>query len=211
MAVGLFERLGFPSGRATKVIDGQHPEPLHTHTNAPKPDMLPLPSDHSKKWMCRNILVASSGTDLDTEIVTIASNLAKTKKSSVFVVYGIEVPRKLAIDAEMAEQTQRAAEALDRMADVAEQMGVHIEPEIVQSRHFGQSLVDEAAAHDCALLILGLPYNVGLGGHFDLGDTADYVLKNASCRVWLVRGDRTEAPERGEKAERSESGVGAGR
>lgn len=188
--MGLLERLGFPNGQATKVIDGQHPERIPAGANTVKPDMLPLPDDeggknaHSK----RNVLVALSGKDLDAEVVTMACNIAKVKKSNVFAVYGIEVPRKLAIDAEMPEETTAAQHALERAASVADQLKVRVEQEIVQSRHFGQSVVDEAQAHDCALIILGLPYHLGMAGHFDLGDTADFILKNAPCRVWLVRG-----------------------
>lgn len=205
--MGLFERLGFPAGHATKIIDGQHPDPLHLGGgDAPKPDMLPLPEeDNGKQVHCnRNILVAVSGKELDTEIVTLACNLSKAKKSSVFVVFGIEVPRKLPIDAELPEETATASNALERAANVARQVQVHVEPEIVQSRHFGQSLVEEADAHECALLILGLPYRLGIGGHFDLGETADYVLKNAPCKVWLVRGQRAELARQSEASERSE-------
>ena len=207
--MGLLERLGFPTGHAAKIIDGQHPAHTPASGNMPKPDMLPLPAgDDGKGPNCkRNVLVALSGTDLDIEIVTLACNLAKAKKSSVYVIYGIEVPRKLAIDAEMPVETQVASAALERAASVAEQLHIHVEPEIIQSRHYGQSIVDEANAHECALLILGLPYHLGVGGHFDLGETADFVLKNAPCRVWLVRAQRTEAAE---SADHRES-VGAAR
>lgn len=213
--MGLLERLGFPTGHATKIIDGHHPGHLHTSGKTPKPDMLPLPEDEDGQQVHRprNILVAVTGTDLDNEVVTLACNLSKKKKGNVFAVYGIEVPRKLPIDAELPQQTQAAGEALDQAADVAEQTSVRIEPEIIQSRNFGQSLVDEAVAHDCALLILGLPYHLGVGGHFDLGEAADFVLKNAPCRVWLVRGQRADVeprPETGERTERPES-VGAAR
>jgi K+-sensing histidine kinase KdpD len=135
----------------------------------PKPDMLPIDGEDAKGAFCkRNIVVAVTGTDLDTELVSMAGNIGKAKKANVFAVYGIEVPRKLAIDAEMPEETEAADRALRRATQIADQMHVHIEPEIVQSRNFGQSLVDEALAHECSLVILGLPYNVGLNGHFDL-------------------------------------------
>lgn len=205
--MGLLERLGLPTGRAMKIIDGRHPEQLHTSGNAPKPDMLPLPEDadglhtHPK----RNVLVAITGHDLDCETMTMACNIAKMKKAGVYAIYGIEVPRKLAIDAELPKETETASEALERASAVADQMHMHIDPEIVQSRNFGQSLVDEARAHECALVILGLPYRVGVGGHFDLGDTADFVLKNAPCRVWLIRGQRPESAERIERADRRET------
>ncbi len=195
--MGLLERLGFPNGPATKVIDGQHPERDPAGANVVKPDMLPLPDDdggknaHSK----RNVLVALSGKDLDAEVVTMACTIAKAKKANVFAVYGIEVPRKLAIDAEMPEETILAQRALERASSVADQLKMRVEQEIIQSRHFGQSMVDEVDAHHVALVILGLPYHLGMTGHFDRGDTADFVLKNAPCRVWLVRG---QPPKGGE-------------
>ena len=195
--MGLLERLGLPAGRATKIIDGLHPEQLHTSGNTPKPDMLPLPEgdDGQHAHTKRNVLVAVTGHDLDCETVTMACNIAKMKKAAIYAIYGIEVPRKLAIDAELPQETEAASEALERATSVADQMHMHVAPEIVQSRNFGQSLVEEARAHECALIILGLPYHLGLGGHFDLGEAADYVLKNAPCRVWLVRGQRPESAE----------------
>jgi nucleotide-binding universal stress UspA family protein len=174
--------------------------------------MLPIEGEDGKGANCkRNIVVAVNGSDLDTELLSLACNIGKAKKANVYVVYGIEVPRKLAIDAEMPEETAVAGRALDRASRVAEQMHVHVEPEIVQSRNFGQSLVDEARAHECSLVILGLPYHVGMGGHFDLNDTADYVLKNAPCRVWLVRGQQAQTAESGDEAPAQRESVGAAR
>ena len=205
----LLERFGAPLGATAKIIDGQHSGMFHSGGTSPKPDMLPVAgSEEGQAGGHRpNVVVAVTGTNLDTEVVTLGCNLAKVKKSNVYLVYGIEVPRKLPIDAEMPEATAAASEALERATRVAEQMHVKVEPEIVQSRHVGQSLVDEAKAHECALLIVGLPYQVGMGGHFDLGEVADYALKNAPCRVWLVRGRPEEVAQ---KADWPES-VGAAR
>jgi nucleotide-binding universal stress UspA family protein len=211
--VGLFGRLGFPAGRAAKVIDGQHPDPIQPNGNAPKPDVLPLSEAEERQHIHtkRNVLVAISGKAVDDEVVSLACTVAKAKKVNVYVVYGIEVPRKLALDAEMPDETQAANEALDRASIIAEQLQVRVQPEIIQSRNFGQSLVDEAVAHECSLLVVGLPYQLGIGGHFDLGNTADYVLKNAMCRVWMIRGQCSEANTGGSgKAHRQEA-ISAGR
>jgi nucleotide-binding universal stress UspA family protein len=207
MAVGFLERL-LSQGVLPKVVDGRHPETNGTHgnKNTPKPDLLPLPDEEEQqRTHCRrNVLVGLTGTDLDRELVTFACTIGQKKKVSVFVVYGIEVPRTLAVDAEMPEQTRQASEALDRATAVAEQLDVHVESEIIQSRHFGQSLVEEGDAHECALIIMGLPYALAHGGHFDLGETVDFVLKSAPCKVWLMRGAQPEKAEKPEKAERAD-------
>jgi nucleotide-binding universal stress UspA family protein len=204
--VGFLERL-VSQGKLPKVVDGRHPETTRSHANgnAPTPDLLPLPEEGERQQThCKvNVLVGLTGTDLDRELVTFGCTIGKAKKVGVYAVYGIEVPRTLAVDAEMPEETRRASEALDRATAVAEQLDVHIEPEIIQSRHFGQSLVEEGEAHDCAVIILGLPYGLARTGNFDLGETADYVLKNAPCKVWLMRGRR---PEKAEKTEKTDQG-----
>src|SRR5262245_42223718 len=207
MAVSFLERL-LSQGVLPKVVDGRHPETngAHASESTAKPDLLPLPSEEEqRRTHCgRNVLVGLTGTDLDRELVTFACTIGKAKGVSVFVVYGMEVPRTLAVDAEMPEQTRKAGEALDRATTVAEQLDVHIESEIIQSRHYGKSLVEEGEAHECALIILGLPYALARGGNFDLGETADYVLKSAPCKLWLMRGAQPAKAEKPEKAEPSE-------
>ena len=199
---------GLPLKRSAKVIDGQHPAGAHEQVNgdALKPDMLPLENEQDgRNAHCkRNILVAVSGCELDREIMTLAGKVAREKKSEVFAVYGIEVPRTKAIDDEMPQETERAHKALDHVQAVAEQMSLDIEPEIIQSRHFGHSLVDEAEAHECALLIIGLPYRLTLGDEIEGFETLEYVLRNAPCKVWIVRGQPTDKADKADKVDRAD-------
>jgi len=57
----------------------------------------------------------------------------------------------------------------------------------VQARDVGAAIVDEAAARDADMLILGLPYKTRFGGDFAIGRAVPYALKNAPCAVWVVR------------------------
>jgi nucleotide-binding universal stress UspA family protein len=208
LAVGLLGRLVFPSGgKAAKVIDGLHPAVNRPGADESTPtDILPLPEGQERREpSCKlNILVAVTGTELDKELVSLASNIAKQKKVDLYGVYGIQVPRTLPVDADMPGETGTARSALEHAETIADRIGAHMEAEIIQSRHYGQSLVDEADTHGCALVVLGLPYRVGRQGHFDLGETADYVLKNAPCRVWVVRGQPPEGGAKPEKMPASE-------
>jgi K+-sensing histidine kinase KdpD len=192
-----------PLGRSAKVIDGQHPgdAPARTGGDALKPDLLPISEEQNGHGHGKcNVLVAISGCELDREVISLAGKVAREKRAKVYAVYGIEVPRTKAIDDEMPAETEAAHRALYQVASIAEKMSLDIDTEIVQSRHFGHSLVDEAQSHECALLIYGVPFR-HLGQDEITGqDTLDYILRNAPCRVWIIRGQPLE-----EEVEHSQS------
>ena len=198
--MGLLERL-VPQRKAAKVIEGLHLMENHPGAieSTPRPDMMPLPNERDPQCP-KNVLVVVTGSEQDRELITLACTIAKMKKSQVYAVFGIEVPRTLPVDAEMAKESDEGSAALDHATAVATQLNFPIEPEIVQSRSLGQSFVDESDVHSCSLIILGLPYRLGRTGQVCLDDTAQYVLKNAPHRVWLVRGE----PEHQERADRAQ-------
>jgi nucleotide-binding universal stress UspA family protein len=59
--------------------------------------------------------------------------------------------------------------------------------QLLQARDIGAALVDEAVSLDADAVIVGLPYRKRFGGDFAMGRTIPYVLKNAPCRVYVVR------------------------
>ena len=157
--------------------------------SAPEADVLPIPLDEQGKFAKqRNIIVAMTDTNIDQEAISVACKAARKRNGEVYGVFGIVVPRKLALDDEMEIETAAANHALEQAKVVADQMKVHLETEIIHTRHLGQSLIQEATDHDCALIVLGVAYHIGVNGQFALSETADYVLRNAPSRVWLVRG-----------------------
>jgi nucleotide-binding universal stress UspA family protein len=157
---------------------------------AAQANILPVPSSEMGQAPAkqRNILVALTDTMIDDEAVSVACSLARKRKVEAFAVFGIQVPRKRALDDEMPEETDKANRTLDAAKEVADQLQAPLETEIVHTRHLGQTLIQEALDHDCALIVMGVSYQVGVNGQFALSETAEYVLKHAPCRVWLVRG-----------------------
>ncbi|MGH2505277.1 MAG: universal stress protein [Ktedonobacterales bacterium] len=157
---------------------------------AAQANILPLPADEQGRatYKQRNILVALTDTMIDEEAVSVACSIARKRKIEAYAVFGIQVPRKRALDDDMPEETDRANRTLDAAKEVADQLQAPLETEIVHTRHLGQSLIQEAIDHECALIVMGVSYRVGVNGQFALSETAEYVLKHAPCRVWLVRG-----------------------
>jgi len=165
-------------------------ESASAHRPVAQANILPLTTDEHGQIPTkqRNILVALTDTSIDDEAVSVACSIARKRKVEAYAVYGIQVPRKRALDDEMPEETEKANRTLDAAKEVADQLQASLETEIVHTRHLGQALIQEAIDHDCALIVMGVSYQLGVNGQFALSETADYVLKYAPCRVWLVRG-----------------------
>lgn len=182
--MNMLERLSRTESGAVKAESATSPRP------AAQANILPLNADeHGQAALKqRNILVALTDATIDDEAVSVACSLARKRKVEAFAVFGIEVPRKRALDDAMPEETEVANRALDAAKEVATQLQAPLETEILHTRHLGQALIQEAVERECALIVLGVTYKTGVNGQFALSETADYVLKQAPCRVWVVRG-----------------------
>jgi nucleotide-binding universal stress UspA family protein len=205
--VSILERLLYQQGRAARTSNGQRAAMMTPDGNGrtSKADMLPLPEAPSPHCTQCSVLVAVTGEAIDHELIALAGTVAKKKHAdAIHVIYGIEVPRTKAIDADMPAERRKANEALNSAAVDAKEFEIRVDKEYIQSRNFGQSLVDAAEAHGCALLIVGVAYQAPAEGQFELTETVDYVLKYAPCRVWVVRGQppASDMPSNGRSAQR---------
>ena len=134
----------------------------------------------------KKILVPVCGNSADEEAVKLACALAKKKKAEVYVVYIIEVPRTLPVDAQIDSEMQKAEELLTRSEDIAADQDWEIETDLLQAREAGSGIVGEAVERKVNLIIVGIPYKKRLG-MFDLGDASRYVLRESPCPVLLYR------------------------
>ncbi len=164
----------------------------------------------------RNILVPVFGTKLDDDIVATAGRLAAAEQEEsgggegetrLHLVYTIEVPLALPLDAELPPEVEEEAQrALKRAGDVGEEYeDVRVEGEIVRARDVGAGIVE--AARRCgaeAIVIGGEPPSkikggatlggIGAAKPAEIGAATEYVLKKAPCRVLLTAPPET-APE----------------
>lgn len=175
------ERSTLPESGAVKVNGSQN--------GVLDGDVLPISQDEQgNPAKFRNIMVALTDTDIDREALAVACKAARKHNGQVYGCFGIVVPRKLALNDVMPDETATANHALDQAKALTDALNIPLETEIIHTRHFGQALIQEAQDHDCALIVLGVSYKIGINGQFALTDTADYVLRNAPQRIWLVRG-----------------------
>ena len=134
-----------------------------------------------------SVLAAVCGDESDEEVVRLACGLVKQNRSKLFILYVIEVPRHLPIDAEISGETDTAEEVLTGMEAVAREMRCRPQGELLQSRKAGAAVVQEAVDRGVATIVLGTEYRGGFSG-FSLGDTVPYVLEHSPCQVIVYRG-----------------------
>lgn len=135
----------------------------------------------------RRAVLALSGGPTDEIIVRLACELARPARAELVAVHVVELDWTMPLDADVAERSEEAQRVLDAAEGIAEELKITMEAVLVQARDLGAAIVDEAAAREADLLILGLPYRTRFGGDFAIGRAIPYALKNAPCAVWVVR------------------------
>ena len=155
----------------------------------------------------RHILVPIFGTDLDDDIVGTAGRLAaqsgeegsRSKRPLVELVYVVEVPLTLPLDAALpADVMEKANAAVARAVDVSsEYPAADITSRVVRARTIGSGIVQAAREGDVeAIVIGGEPPSKIQGGSVlggvqgprmpEIGPVTEYVLNKAACRVMLT-------------------------
>ena len=135
----------------------------------------------------KRAVIALSGGPSDDAIVRMAIEIGRPCHAELIAVHVVELDWTQPLDADVAERSEEAQRVLDAAEGIAEAMHCKLESVLVQARDVGAALVDEAAARDADMLILGLPYKTRFGGDFAVGRAVPYALKNAPCAVWVVR------------------------
>lgn len=132
------------------------------------------------------ILVPIVQSAASLEAVSIAATLAKLRKSRVYVVHVIEVNRSLPLNAELDAEARRGEQLIRRAEEIADEAGYPVSGTLLQAREAGPALIDEARDHEIGAIVMGIGYKK-LIGSFQIGRTAEYIMKNATCAVWVVR------------------------
>jgi len=139
----------------------------------------------------RRILVPVKGSAVDDEAMRLAYTYAVAKKGkgrnmAVDVVYVVEVPHSLPLDAHLSDKIDHGEKALDHAEAVARDMALEVDTSIIQARSAGAAIVDMARENGAEMVVMAVDYQKKLG-ELDMGRTLPYVLKNSPCRVWVCR------------------------
>jgi nucleotide-binding universal stress UspA family protein len=139
------------------------------------------------------ILVPVSGSPFDEEVVSLACDIGHDAKAAVWVLYVLQVPRALPLDAEVPAEAARGEQVLQQMERLGKARKCKLEGEILQARDVGPAVVDEAVARNVDLIVAGASYQEHYGSP-TLGEVVPYLLKHSPCRVLVYRASQDGAP-----------------
>jgi nucleotide-binding universal stress UspA family protein len=134
----------------------------------------------------KNILVPVDGSQASMDALALACLLAKRNKGKVYAVHVIEVARTLPLDADLSPEAREGEQILVRAEQVADSLDYEVTGELLQARDAGHAIVDEAIERDVDGIVAGRGYKRPLG-EFQMGLTAQYILRNAPCQVIICR------------------------
>ena len=133
-----------------------------------------------------SVLVSVTGSSLDQGVVRLGCELLESRRSTLYILYVIEVPRSLPVDSEITAATHRAERVLGEMELVAGSYNCGLETQLIQARKTGVAVVRQAVDKNVDAIVMGASVTESYG-LFSLGEHIPYVLRHAPCRVILSR------------------------
>ena len=138
----------------------------------------------------KRILLALSGTSVDPDVIKLVASIAKPAKAEVIGVHVIEVRWNLPLDAVLEPELDHGEELLASAKKLADQAGLDLETELLQSREAAVAIIDTAVERKCDLIVVAMPYRRRLGRTY-VGKTVENVYLNAPCAVLAYRQEET--------------------
>ena len=160
------------------------PAPI-ARVTSPVSSPAPTPTKH--------VLAVLRGNPMDKDVMKMACMFARPKGAKVLALYGIEVPRRNTLEDPMPAEEARAAQALEAATAIAEHYELgsdDIEADLVKTRNFAISVVEEIRCSSCSLLILGTAFEEKGNSGVPLDEETNYILEHATCRVMLLRANK---------------------
>jgi nucleotide-binding universal stress UspA family protein len=134
------------------------------------------------------LLVPFTGSPASLRGLDVALRMARSEKNSqIQAIFVVEVDRRLPLDVELPEETERGERCLSEAEEVARRYNLTCGGDILQARDAGHAVVDEAVSLGVDAVVIGVARSGREGQALDLGKTVEYVLRHAPCEVIVVR------------------------
>ncbi len=136
----------------------------------------------------RNLLVPVIPGPSSDAAMDVACQLAAERRARIVALNVIEVPLDKALTEHFPELEGTANAELDEAAAIGDSYGVRVVTRLERAHAAGPAIVAAADARNAEIIVLGSPRRHLTAGQSSavFGQTVDYVLKHASCRVLVT-------------------------
>ena len=146
-------------------------------------------------------MVPVTGRKIGEDAVRLACRMGRMDGAKVHALYVIELGREYPLDANLPRETAAAESVLERIDALSREERCPTDTALVQARHAGPAIVQEALERNIDLITMTAGYK---GGSQVLSEMVEYVLKNAHCPVLLWREPlHTDRADRGNGVNRA--------
>ncbi len=148
----------------------------------------------------KKILVPTTGAHT-SDMIQFAAKLAKMHGAEVTALHVIEIPPSLPLDTFFPEKLALADSIMEQSQAIGREYEVPIATQVKQARSAGETIVELGKEGGYDLIILGAKARPAAPGLSSLGTTVEYVIRNASSRVWIMTGKDQKSEVRSQKSE----------
>lgn len=136
------------------------------------------------------LLIPVAGNEGDERLLNYVAKIAQRKHSDITLMYVVEVEQELPLDAELPVEITHGEDVLENAREtlrkVVDPRTSDVSTDMLQARSAGAAIVDEATQDGTDAIIMGANVFKRMG-KFTIGETVDYVLRNAPCEVIVLR------------------------
>jgi APA family basic amino acid/polyamine antiporter len=138
----------------------------------------------------RNLLVPVIAGQPSDSAMDLACRLAAERRARIVALNVLEVPLDSPLTADLPAEEATANAELDEAVAIGGAYGVRVLTRIERAHAAGPAIVAEADARDAEVIVLGSPRRKLTARQSAVfGQTVDYVLKHAHCRVLVAAGE----------------------
>jgi nucleotide-binding universal stress UspA family protein len=138
----------------------------------------------------RRVIIPVTGEPSDERVLLLANELSHRGQVWITLVYVVEVPQTLPLDADLPAEYDRG----ERLLASAERLASHmlssdhqrIATDLLQARSAGAAIVDEAIERGVDAILMGARVRT-IHGRLSAGETVEFVMKHAPCDVLVLR------------------------
>ena len=134
----------------------------------------------------KRVLVPVDGTPASEAGFRWACRLINRSGALLHAVYVTEMGLEFPLTTEFVPENTPGESVLARVEAIASAEKCQVRAQLLQARHAGPAIVEEAEDRRMDLIVLGVPHRNRLGVA-PLTETAAYLLEHARCQVVLCR------------------------